>query len=287
MVLGEAAYLGLGRIAVPVGPVLPRSGVLLGQRAERRVNLERGSLSLDVRLERPVGPEPAPQMLERLHLRSEHRVAVNPRCGVQTLGLRAQLGEQGTYRLGAGHPLDAQVDRVTVEPAARVVGARLLRERRHRRMQRVDHQHAGREVLGRPACELAQIGQIADAPALLRMDRVELRGPAPRAEPLGHEAAARAHDHTGARAVLERHELVVTERNIARQIGLDAPDRAIFEPELGRRLYRPGLAHAEHEGVRVARHAARAARAFGHGRNFGGLAVREAFGNPGSGHLGL
>src|SRR5205807_9094258 len=90
---------------------------------------------------------------------------------------------------------DAQVDWIAVAAARRKVGTRLLRHDRKRGVQRVDEHGARAELGGRPMREPAQVGEVADAPALRRADGVELGGPAPDAKPLRQMTGRRADDN--------------------------------------------------------------------------------------------
>src|SRR6266581_1901984 len=74
--------------------------------------------------------------------------------------------------------LGAQVDDVSKAARRGEVGRRLVRQRRRLGSKRVE-QDLRRAGLTRPAGEAAKIGEVADAPAVARAQRVKLDGPAP------------------------------------------------------------------------------------------------------------
>src|SRR5205807_9305710 len=119
--------------------------------------------------------------------------------------------EPGAQRGGAGDLLDAQVEGVAVEAAAREVGARLLGLAGSDRMERVDEDHPGAELGGRAPGEAGEVAEVAHAPAPRRAERVELRRPAPGAQAGGEVAPTRADDQPGAAAVLA-HQPVIARR---------------------------------------------------------------------------
>src|SRR5690348_14070762 len=81
---------------------------------------------------------------------------------------------------GALDVLDAEIDDVAIAAGRRVVGRRLVRDFWQLGAERIQEGDRRAGAL-RPAPEAAEVGEIADAPALLRSQRIDLDGPSPRA----------------------------------------------------------------------------------------------------------
>ena len=161
-------------------------------------------------------------------------------------------------------PVDPQIDRVAEAPAAREVGAGRLHGGQ-RRVQGVEQQHPRVVLLRRPAGQPAEVGQVADPPALARSDRIELGGPPPCPEPFGQVAAAGADDEEDlgvipAEPVIADGQVlgqraVIEQRDVGAVLGVQLPASALDavagpgEPQgrdIGRALLVAGAHGLEH-----------------------------------------
>ena len=120
------------------------------------------------------------QLLERLELRRQHgialepvpaRVAVRDRAAQQLDLLPGDLGEGAVL----GHLLDAQVQRGGEAPGDREIGGGLHGRGRIGGVQRVHQQEVRAVADAGDRGEVAHVGEIADAPRPLGADRVQLR----------------------------------------------------------------------------------------------------------------
>ncbi len=228
----------LGR---PGAPALP---VVLGQGAEAGVGLQLVALGFPPALEAQVGAEVVPQGAEGLPLERPHPVPVQQRGGVEAPGLGPGRGDLGA----GGRPrqvLDAQRQRGEPAPAGREVRAGLDPGDRERGVQRVDRHHARAAACG-PGADGAQVGEVADAPALGRAARRELdrQGPGPQVVRQG--AAAGRDDQAGDRAAVERVEIVVADGQVGRQRPLGPGRGAVLQPQLTGSPQRFGRARPHH-----------------------------------------
>ena len=240
----------VGPLRVPglLRPLVPVGTVLLGQHAERGVVAQGLALPLPPPVERRIASEALPELLQRLHLEAEHRVAVDAAVGVERPPRRGQRVEpvQGGGAVDVLHP---QVQRVSEAPAAREVGTGRLGQRRVGGVQRIDEDEAGPQLLGRPAGQPAEVGQIAHAPAGRGPHGVELHRPAPRRRFRRQGAAARGDDDVGVPAVVERGQGVVAEGQGRRQGPLDGDRGTVLGGELGRPVELDVLARAHEKGA--------------------------------------
>src|SRR6202011_2412742 len=127
-----------------------------------------------------------------------------------------QTGQPFAQPLGARDLLDADVEGVAEAAAGRVVGARLLERRREGGVERVEQQDAGAQP-GGPAAQLAEVREVAVAPARPGAQRVELDGPAPGPELVREVAAPRRDDQAPAGAVAQPVQAVVAGRQVRRR----------------------------------------------------------------------
>src|SRR5438876_2956902 len=157
-------------------PTPPRRAVNLAYRVERRdvaelLALRRHKCGQSFGL----GCD-AKYLFQRFGLETENRVVIEQALVVERLSRVALSRKVDLVR--ALDLFGAQVDHVA-KPARRgVVRRRLVREGRGLGVERVEQNH-GRTGLARPAREPAKVGEVADAPAVLRTKRVQLDGPAP------------------------------------------------------------------------------------------------------------
>ena len=186
-------------------------------------------------------------------LEPPHLVAVDPAVVVEAAPGLGQRRQRRADVGRAGHVLDPQVDRVREAPRGGRVRAGLLRHGRRHRVQGVDEDEVGAQVLAGPPGQATQVAEVAHAPALARPRRVQLRGPAPAAA--GGEATPPGADDDRAFPLLTRQR-VVTQGQVGRQRLVDLDPGAVLErqhPGRGRLL-----AGADHE--RAPCRAARARR---------------------------
>ena len=201
-----------------VGPGPPRRPVHLGQRAVGAPALElatlRGPPPPEV-VPAGLGPERGEDPRQGVDLQPQHLVTVDagalvqrPARGVERRELRAHEGR-------ARDVGDAEVDDVPEATAARVVRARLLRRDRDVGVERVDEQRSAAPAAG-PLHEVAQVGEVAHPPAPAGADGVQLDRPSPRVR--GRGARAGSDGQTGDRPAVDRRQLVVADRQVARQL---------------------------------------------------------------------
>ena len=171
--------LGTTRVTKPSGPSVPVVAVGFGEHRERRERLEQRGLFRAVRVEVGRASKSAEQRAQGLHFQLENRVAIDARLLREQGACSGQRRDDGAECARAWHLFDAQVQRITKDAAARIIRARLLRQRGERRMQRVHEDHPRAEFLLRPARELTQIGEVSHAPTSARTEGIELHGPAP------------------------------------------------------------------------------------------------------------
>ncbi len=120
----------------------------------------------------------AKDQLERLRLERENRIVVDESLAVERASLSLQRRELRGHALRAVDLLDPEVRGVAESSRRRVVRARLIRRRRRLRAKRADLDDR-RTGGSRPPGEAAKVGEVADAPAVLRTRGVELDRPSP------------------------------------------------------------------------------------------------------------
>jgi hypothetical protein len=153
------------RVPQLLGPAAPRGADDLADGAERGVVDQALALAPGPAVQAVRFGQRLEHRLEGSGLQPEDRVVVDERLRVQGHGLASQGLELGRAEAGAGHLVDPQVQRVQEAARGGVVGAWLLVRDRGLRAERVDQQEGG-AVLARPAAEAAEVGEVADAPAL-------------------------------------------------------------------------------------------------------------------------
>ena len=161
-----------------IGPIAPGRAVVLAPHIERRELMKRGALPLDERREAVGCRRCAKDLLQRLRLEAEHLAVVNEALRVQRAGSCALAREVDPFR--SLDVLRTQVHDVAKAPCRRVVRRGLVWQCGRLRAERVE-QDGRRAHAAREASETAQVGEVADAPAVLRAQRVQLDRPAPRA----------------------------------------------------------------------------------------------------------
>ena len=227
---GERGHRRAVRVAQLLGPLLPAGALLLPDRAERRERVQVvGRRAVHVEVRSPSVRERRVAQLEGLSLEPVHLVAQDQRLGLQGPAGRGELLEalplRAAERPGLGHVLEPHVQRVAEDPADRGVRARLLRERRADRVQRVDEGERGPRLEPR---ERGHVGQLADPPRPRRAQRVQLQreaeGPPAVGQPRRQVAGVGRHDQLGSLAAPADHRVVA-----GRQVG---GDRAVLQAAL-------------------------------------------------------
>ena len=177
---GGAGVLQLGR------PVREVRAVLLAQHRPLGEPLQSLAGPTAERLEGELasrGPGDAVDDPQRLPLGGPGRVAFDrlPRLrGVQAGAQGRDGGALALVQLDRlGDPLRSDVERVEEAPGARQVRRRLHRRHRLGGVQRVDQDVVRAVRATGPDREVGQIGQVTDAPGVVRPDAVELGGQAP------------------------------------------------------------------------------------------------------------
>ena len=250
VLVGEAAHaVGVGS-AMLDRPRLPLASMLFSKRAEDCVLVQSGALRA-VRVERRVAGESAPEPLQRTHLQREDAIAIDLALGVQRVAFFDERREPRPLVARAGDVFDADVQRIPEAPAARIVRARLLRHGDGRRGQWIEQDQLRPGGPRRPVREAAEVGEIANAPALARARRVELRGPAPDPKRLG-QVTARGDDDDARRAA-GGSKRVIAEWHVRRQRAIDRDGAAVFEREIAARADRGRRARAHDAHLRPGR----------------------------------
>ena len=176
-----------------VGPLVPGQPVLLGERAPggevdqalrppaRRTRRTRARAAWTAAAGRRSAAPPT--WPARTASRSMASVGVE---GARVVGVPLQqlaLGRRDVADLG--DVLDPDVDRVDEPPGRRQVGRGLHRRHRLGGVQRVDQDEVRAEVARRPAGQLAEVGQVADAPGAAASARSTAGSSGPNARPAG------------------------------------------------------------------------------------------------------
>ncbi len=212
-------------------PAPPSRAVTLRQGAEGGELLESPALPGAVGGQASVLPAP-PQRVERRHLEPEHGIAVNPALGGESAALSGEPLHVEPRLRRPGHLLHSEIERVPIAAAGRKVWARLLPHERERRVKGVQDDRAGPQLARRPGGEPSKVGEVADAPAFPRPQRVELGRPAPHPEPVRKMAPRWRDDESRRSPIVERPQLVVSEREIRRQISGHSQHRPVLQHEL-------------------------------------------------------
>src|SRR5438309_966147 len=159
-----------------IRPTPPRGAVDLAAPVERREVAGRSSLPRHKCGQAFGLGGDAKDLFQRFGLEPENRVVIDQALLVQT-ARRVALSRK-VDPFCALDLLWPQVDHVAKSARRCVVRRRLVRQGRGLRAQWVQ-QDAGRTGLARPPREPAKVGEVADAPAVLRTKRVQLDRPAP------------------------------------------------------------------------------------------------------------
>src|SRR5256712_6093010 len=157
-------------------PTPPRRDVALADRVERREVGERRSLPRHKCGQAFGLGGDAKDLFQGFGLEPENRVVIDQALLVERVSRVALSRKIDLVR--ALDLFGAQVDHVAKSTRRGVIRRRLVREGRGLGAERVE-QDAGSTGLARPAREPAKVGEVADAPAVLRTKRVQLDGPAP------------------------------------------------------------------------------------------------------------
>ena len=223
-------------------PRLPSATVVLLERAEDRELAEARAGRPEV-IELGRAAEAPPERVQRRHLQREDTIAIDVTLAVQRAPRLRERGEVGAALGGAGHVVDPEIERIAEAPAARRVRARLLRHGGRDGWERIEQDQA-RAKGTRPARETAEVSEIADAPALARACRVELRGPSPDPKAIRQMTARRDHDDARRPAVVPK--IVIAEREIRGKRPVDVEDSAVLERQRAARHGRTGFAGTQH-----------------------------------------
>ena len=171
----DLVAIGISKSLRPIAP----------SRAHRfRQRVETGEVEEGV----PFAPCPRPEptglgggskdQLQRLRLELEDPVVIDEAVCVGRLRRGTQGFEIGCAALGPGHILDADVRGVQEATRRRVIRRGLVGDGWRLRAERVEQQDR-RTLASRPAPEPAEVAEVADAPAVLRPQRVQLHRPTP------------------------------------------------------------------------------------------------------------
>ena len=164
------------QMADVIRPTPPRGAVDLADRVERREVAQRRSLARHKCGQAFGLGGDAKDLFQRFGLELEDLVVTDQPLLVQTA--RSVALSRKVDPFCALDLLWPQVDHVAKSARRCVVRRRLVRQGRGLRAQWVE-QDAGRTGLARPPREPAKVGEVADAPAVLRTKRVQLDRPAP------------------------------------------------------------------------------------------------------------